>query len=690
VLRIAATIGERFEFGLLQEITHQDESELLGLLKEMITAGLVVEESADRFAFRHALTRATVYEMPMQRERRSTHRLIGETIERSYGNRAGAAAPQLAYHFYQAGVWDKAVQYSVQAGERAQALYARRETLFHFTHALDAARYLDVAPPRSCLRGRAQAYDAGGDFDHALADYEASLDWSRREVDRAGEWQALVDLGLLWQSRDLERAGAYYQEALELAQGLQDPSLLAQSLNRIGNWNLNRGRVDEALPAHQQALDVFRRSDDRRGTAQTLELLGMGSYQVGQVSQGTRYLEQALPILRELDDRQALINTLTNLAFRGLLETEVLGETDCRQLVELGEEALQLARSANWRQGELRVLISLAGAFVQAGNYARAIELLSWAKSLAEESRGRESLVRLQMTHGSVFMDLLAWSQARQHFEAAVATAQELGSGLLGLAATARLVSALIAQNELEPAQELLNLSLPRDFPDDRAPSLQRRLWYLRAELEREGGNSRRSLEIVDWLLATTVGLAEHGPHAVPLLSRLRGRALAALGRLDDAEAEFRNTLVVASRQGRRPMVWRLHMDLGRVYRSMARHEEAEYEFATARAGIAELATSVPEGPLRDEFWQQASAMLPAAHVPTARQAAKTEFGGLTAREREVAALIAQAKSNREIASELVISEKTTERHIANILSKLRFNSRTQIAVWAVDKGLRK
>src|SRR5688572_31110853 len=47
-----------------------------------------------------------------------------------------------------------------------------------------------------------------------------------------------------------------------------------------------------------------------------------------------------------------------------------------------------------------------------------------------------------------------------------------------------------------------------------------------------------------------------------------------------------------------------------------------------------------------------------------------TLFRSLTEREREVAALVAQAKSNGEIASELVLSKRTVEKHIANILSK--------------------
>jgi DNA-binding NarL/FixJ family response regulator len=91
---------------------------------------------------------------------------------------------------------------------------------------------------------------------------------------------------------------------------------------------------------------------------------------------------------------------------------------------------------------------------------------------------------------------------------------------------------------------------------------------------------------------------------------------------------------------------------------------------------------------LREQFLQRALAMIPAAPALSPRQVAKQAFGGLTAREREVAALVAQGKSNREIAVALTIAEGTAERHVANILSKFGFLSRAQIAAWAVEKGL--
>jgi DNA-binding CsgD family transcriptional regulator len=62
--------------------------------------------------------------------------------------------------------------------------------------------------------------------------------------------------------------------------------------------------------------------------------------------------------------------------------------------------------------------------------------------------------------------------------------------------------------------------------------------------------------------------------------------------------------------------------------------------------------------------------------------------GTLTPREREVAALVASGSSNKAIAEELVISPATAARHVANILAKLGFSSRAQIAAWAADKRL--
>jgi DNA-binding CsgD family transcriptional regulator len=75
------------------------------------------------------------------------------------------------------------------------------------------------------------------------------------------------------------------------------------------------------------------------------------------------------------------------------------------------------------------------------------------------------------------------------------------------------------------------------------------------------------------------------------------------------------------------------------------------------------------------------------AEQPTSPEPAHVE-SVLSSREEEVAVLLARGLTNRRIADELVISIHTAERHVENILGKLGFSSRTQVAAWAIGQGL--
>ena len=74
--------------------------------------------------------------------------------------------------------------------------------------------------------------------------------------------------------------------------------------------------------------------------------------------------------------------------------------------------------------------------------------------------------------------------------------------------------------------------------------------------------------------------------------------------------------------------------------------------------------------------------------APTRGGADSNTTGRLSAREREVAVLVAQGYRNREIAEMLVVSERTAETHVRNIREKLGLRSRAQIASWATERGL--
>src|SRR5207302_579466 len=91
---------------------------------------------------------------------------------------------------------------------------------------------------------------------------------------------------------------------------------------------------------------------------------------------------------------------------------------------------------------------------------------------------------------------------------------------------------------------------------------------------------------------------------------------------------------------------------------------------------------------LREQFLRQTRRLAPLAAAQPTRPGSTRELGGLTERERETVALIAEGKSNREIAARLVVSDETVKTHVSHILSKLGLRSRTQIAAWAIQNDL--
>jgi non-specific serine/threonine protein kinase len=117
-----------------------------------------------------------------------------------------------------------------------------------------------------------------------------------------------------------------------------------------------------------------------------------------------------------------------------------------------------------------------------------------------------------------------------------------------------------------------------------------------------------------------------------------------------------------------------------------------EHDAEAARATLGEeqftAAWSAGGALSREAVVAQALAVL-AVNPISARPGPPTDPAyPLTAREVQVAVLIARGKTNRDIAEELVIAEGTTERHVANILGKLGYSSRSQVAAWAAERGL--
>jgi predicted ATPase len=273
IVTLAAVVGRRFDFDLLLRLAHVEERALLAVIKELVAAQILVEESQDRFAFRYVLTRQAIYNDLLERERATLHRAVAEAAEQLDIDAPNHRLDDLAYHFSQARVWEKALTYARRAGERAGRLHAPRAAVEHFSRALEAAEQVRAqadptqAVPSATLlpvhHERGRAYERLGDFDNARAGYELAVTLARESNSQQAEWESLIDLGTLWTSRDYVQAGAAYQQALELAGTVQEPRLVAHSLNRVGNWQINTAQPRDAIPLHREAMTIF----EQLGTA---------------------------------------------------------------------------------------------------------------------------------------------------------------------------------------------------------------------------------------------------------------------------------------------------------------------------------------------------------------------------------------------------------------------------------------
>ncbi|MGO8949494.1 MAG: helix-turn-helix transcriptional regulator [Ktedonobacterales bacterium] len=693
LLTLAAVAGRRFDVRVLQHLLHCTDAQLLPLLKAVVAAQLVVEESADQFSFRHALTRQAIYAGLLARERRALHRSLAQaTLQLFAGGPAlDAHLADLAYHYFEGEDWERARKYGQRAGEQALTLFAPRAAVEQLSWAIQAAAHLSEPPPAALYRARGQAHELLGEFERARADYEQALHLSREAHDGQLEWQGLSDLGFLWASRDYTRAGPLFRRALDLAQALSEPRLQAMSLNRLGNWLVNTGQSAEGVQLHQQALQLFEHQQDQAGMAETFDLLGMANGFAGETVTAVSQWGQAIELFRAAGDTGGLVSALSS---RAIYSGPVINITTYSALrtrdasVQDAEEALRLAR-----QGDLLVALAYAefatGAVLASfGEFGTSLLHGHEALRLAREIGHQQWIVGASHNLGATYVLMLEPTFALNILEQALPLARELGSAYWVSHITCSLAQAYLLTRDLVHAEAALAAVLPREQrPRTQNERFVRSSW---GELALAQGQPDQALQIAEELLETVPGATPGaGGQPIPWLLRLQGEALLALGRVNQAVQVLEEARRGALGRQDRSRLWYLHGLLARAYQQAQQEDQARREAIAARNAITSLAATIDEPALREQFTHAArTTFWPREKLLRARQLESEQFGGLTEREREVAALLGQGKSNREIADLLVVTSRTVEKHIENILSKLGFASRAQIAVWASEKGL--
>lgn len=585
----------------MSPLPHLTALEASGLIR------LIAAHPELEYGFRHVLVQDAAYESLLKQDRRQLHRVIGETIEALYPERRDELAPRLGHHFYEAGD-QRAIDYYTRAGKAAARQYANAEAVAHYSLALDAARRAGTPAP-AVHRARGRVYEALGDFERSRADHEAALQQTQASGDRKGEWQALLDLGMLWASRDYSRTGEYFGRALALARELGDPLALARSLNRMGNWQLNVDEPMEALGYHREALSVFERSHDPRGLAETLDLLGMTSYLGGDLLQGTEYYRRATGLFRQVDDRLGLISALATVTMQAptyQTDTMATATASLPEALQYSEQALEIARKIGHRSGEAYSLFVMSICLGSQGKYSRGLACAEASFFIAEDIQHRQWMTAGQVCLGALHVDLMAFDEGRRRLEDALAMAREIASKHWVGVTSGLLAQACIGQGDFLRAQSVLDDVLPPNAPH-RSLS-QRMAWCAMAQLALAQGGAERALEIAQRLAAAAPHAEQYPPIRVGLI---RGEALIALGRASEAESVLAALRERAEAQGARPMLWRILAALARAHEAGGRREDARRAADSARALIEELAAEVPEPDLRDNFLRAAQTRVP-------------------------------------------------------------------------------
>ncbi len=679
VLGYAAVVGRRFGFELLLRLTGLEEDALVRVLALLIERQLVVEDVGgcdDFYSFRHALTREAVYDDLLGRERRLKHRAVLRTLEEMHASNPESVIDQLAYHSLQGRELEKAARYARLAAQRASCMYAHREAVAHYEVALDL---LENDDPRE----RADLFDALGTAAYPLGDVTLSARYWReaqRLYEEAGDRLKVADVyrrlaRVAWERGDTAEAFRHTRAALDVLEAEPPGSELAMAYSTLSQLYMLSSRPRESIAWGEKALRLAEEVGCAEARSHAMNNIGDSLTDLGETERGLAMLERSLEIALEAGAVNHALRAYHNLA------TRLLGRGDVARAGRLLEDGLALADRTGYELGSRALLCNLLGEVAMLyGQWDRAHELFDQALD-AGETRYPIARIFAAPGKGELLIRQGRLDEARTLLEEVLPACerqgefQTLGSVLLILA---RLH---VACGEYEDAVAAINrcIALWRGIGSIAWSSS---VLGSAVDVYSAAGRCAGADELLPELAARVEQDAT--PPAQARLAGAQGFVAAGAGEYMAAAGHFARAAALWAEMGlpfEGALARRRRAESLLLTGDVAARAEAARELAAARATFERLGAPL-------ELATVDAVMKRYSLEPRPARIVGDRKSGLTRREREVIALIARGHSNREIAAELVISEKTAESHVGNILSKLGFSSRAQAAAYAVTEGL--
>jgi class 3 adenylate cyclase len=403
-LRIAAVVGPVFELGVVQTAGDLTEELLVSAVEEAVAARVVIEVSATRYRFAHALVRATLYESLTGARQVTLHRKVAEAIETIHQSNLDDYVPALAHHWAKASapVTDptRAVEYARRAGDRALSQLAHDEAANYYGAGLDLldAGGVDPADPRriELLIGRGEAQRRAGDTGfrqtllaaarcaERLGDADALaravlansrgniwsapmvVDADRVEMleaavaavgdkDMAVRARLLATLGLeLSWDQDPRRRLALSEEALQIAMSLDDPATVAHVLLARDYTIVAPENATERFDATTRLLDIAEQLGDPVVASRGLGLRFKVAMELGDVAEAERCVTRNRELVAQLGQPVLTWAAMHHDATLRVLHADPDAEGAVNAARELGEVAvgqpdIQFLSSGHWR-----------------------------------------------------------------------------------------------------------------------------------------------------------------------------------------------------------------------------------------------------------------------------------------------------------------------------------------------------
>jgi predicted ATPase/DNA-binding SARP family transcriptional activator len=484
VLEAGAILGPTFRFATVSQTAGRREMETLDGLDELVSRQLLVEEDT-YYRFLHDIIRVSVHGDLSHGRRRLLHRRAGEALERTQPDQAPA---QLARHFEEAGVAEKAAGYWRQAGDMATGIYAAEEAIEYYSRALAQVPGTDLAARCELLLDRerlhhllgnreaqwddldmlatlARALDDAGrlaelalrkaDYFEATGDYPAAISAAQQAVAHAGEAghsECIVRGHLVW-GQALRRQGDYdlgrdhWAKALDLASAADLPDWAAKSLAALALFEYDRDEYSAAQGFLEQGLAIIRETGDLQAEGDMLNTLGTVADAMGDYSASRIAYQQALATSQEIGNRLGEGYVLNNL---GQVANNLGAYQEAR---EYYEGSLAIFYEIGNRLGQGAVLNNLGETAHDQGDYHGARGYYERALATFREIGNRPFEGYPLTGLGDALAGLGDLNEAAAAYQQAIALRQELGQEVLAMTSRAGLAEVRLAQGDLVKAQ---------------------------------------------------------------------------------------------------------------------------------------------------------------------------------------------------------------------------------------------